>query len=231
MVAARQWVSVKRYLGTIALSFVAPVVLCLAPLIAGHDSQRWLFIVGGISLCTVLLAPPALRIDFRRDLKRMLLLRSLPVRPFAMVLGQIALPVLITCLFQWLTIAIAAFATRPGWPAVVMWTGLLNALAAFTFATENALFLAYPYHERAEGIAMMVRAKLTFLGKAIALLIGLLLLFAWASLCRFWLPEGMALPFLVIGSIAASGVSVLAALCAATWCWRRFDLSADIPPE
>ena len=75
-----------------------------------------------------------------------------------MVAGQLTLPVFITLVFQWSTIFIAAVVTRPGWSQVILWTGVLNALAVFTFAMENALFLAYPHHERAEGIGMMIRA-------------------------------------------------------------------------
>ena len=82
------------------------------------------------------------------------------------------MPVAITWTYQWVTLMIAAWVTCPGWSQVLMWTGLLNALAVFTFAVENALFLAFPHHERAEGIAMMVRAKLTFLGKATVIAVG-----------------------------------------------------------
>ena len=42
---------------------------------------------------------------------------------------------------------------------------MLAALAVFTFALENALFLAYPHRQRSQGIAMVLRTKLTFLGK------------------------------------------------------------------
>ncbi len=230
-VMARQWVSVKRYRGTILFSFIVPTLLCLSPLVTGQIHDQWLFVVGGIGLCTMLLAPPALRIDFRRDLKRMLLLRSLPLRPVPMVLGQITIPVLITCLFQWTTIAVAAAVTLPGWPAVILWTGILTALALFTFATENALFLAYPHHERAEGIAMMIRAKLTFLGKAAAMLLALGLLVTWATFCRIHLPPSIAMATLVAGAVIVTWLIAILAVVATAWCWTRFDCSYDVPPN
>ncbi|MGB7327816.1 MAG: hypothetical protein WBD31_23260 [Rubripirellula sp.] len=229
-VMARQWVSVKRYRSTILFSFVVPTLLCLSPLVTGRITDQWLFVVGGIALCTMLLAPPALRIDFRRDLKRMLLLRSLPVRPMSMVLGQLAIPVLITCLFQWTTLAVAAAVTTPGWPAVVMWTGMLAALSLFTFGIENALFLAFPHHENAQGVAMMVRAKLTFLGKAAVLLAALALLAAWATWCKSFLPPEIAKILMVVGAVAVTWALAAISVFLATWCWRRFDLSLDVPP-
>ncbi|TWU48919.1 hypothetical protein Poly51_48230 [Rubripirellula tenax] len=226
----RQWNTVQRYAGTIAFSFFVPTVLCLSPLATGRITDQWFFVVGGIALCTVLLAPPALRIDFRRDLRRMLLLRSLPVRPMSMVLGQLLIPVMITCTFQCFTIAVAAAFTLPGWSSVVMWTGMLTALSLFTFATENALFLAFPHHEHTEGVAMMVRAKLTFIGKAAVLLASLMMLAAWAGFCANHLPPSIARFTLVVGAIVATWVLAIAALVTASWCWRRFDVALDVPP-
>ncbi len=230
-VIARQWVSVRRYQATIAFSFAIPTLLCLSPLATGQQVEQWFFVVGGIALCTLLLAPPALRLDFRRDLRRMLLLRSLPVKPMSMVVGQMALPILITCVFQWITISIAAAVTTPGWSQLMLWTGMLNALAVFTFATENALFLAYPHHERSEGVAMMIRAKLTFLGKATVIAIALGLLVTWAILCRNHLPQPLVETSFVGGAILATWLLAFVALLAATFCWKRFDLACDTPPE
>jgi hypothetical protein len=230
-VVSRQWISVQRYRGTIGFSFLIPMLLCLSPLITGQVKEQWFYVVGGIALCTMLLAPPALRIDFRRDLRRMLLLCSLPVRPLSMVLGQLALPILITWTFQWMTLAIAVIATSPSWSQVVLWTGLLNALAVFTFAAENALFLTYPHHERSEGIAMMVRAKLTFLGKGTVIAVSLAMLVSWATLCRRWLPGSYAEAAFVAGAILATWIMAATAIAAATICWRRFDPGLDIPPQ
>jgi hypothetical protein len=227
----RQAVSVRKYWGTIVISFSAPTVLCLAPLLTGRVTEQWRFVVGGIALCTMLLAPPALRLDFRRDLRRMLLLRSLPLRPLPMVVGQLALPVMITLAFQWLTIAIAAAVTLPGWSQVIMWTGMLGALAVATFAAENALFLAYPHHERAEGIVMMIRAKLTFLGKGTVIAIAVVALAIWVTLCQRLLPESISMPITVCGALLATWTLALAAVAGAAWCWKRFDLAYDVPPE
>jgi hypothetical protein len=230
-VIARASVSVRRYQGTIAFSFMIPTLLCLSPLVTGRVTEQWFYVVGGIAMCTMLLAPPALRLDFRRDLRRMLLLRLLPVKPISMVLGQLSLPIVITWIYQWITIATAAAVTHPGWLQVLLWTGMLNALAVFTFAAENALFLAYPHHERSEGVAMMVRAKLTFMGKATVIAMSLGILVAWASICRLWLPERWADPTFVIGAVAATWAIAAASIIVATSCWRRFDLAYDTPPE
>lgn len=227
----RQALSVRRYSGTIVFSFLLPTLLCLSPLMTGHDANQWAFVVGGIAMCTMLLAPPALRLDFRRDLKRMLLLRSLPLRPLDAVIGQLMLPTLITIAFQWTTLTIAALVLSPGWSQLLGWGGMLSALAVFTFAAENALFLAYPHHENAQGIGMVVRANVMFLGKAtlIAAAVGALLV--WVTVCQTMFSESLSVPMYVLGSVGGTWLIAAAAVATTAWCWRRFDISADLPPE
>ena len=229
--AYRQAISIRHYRYKIALSLMLPTVLCLSPLFMGRITEQWFYVVSGIALCTILLAPPALRIDFRRDLKRMVLLRSLPVKPLSMVVGQLALPILITWTFQLATVTIAALLTHPGWDQFILWTGVLFALAVVTFAAENALFLAYPHHQHNEGIAMMMRTKLTFLGKGTVIVITLFLLVLWATLCRNLLPEPYASVCYILGSITATWTAAFLGLATATLCWRRFDIAMDTPPE
>ncbi len=229
-VLSRQAISVHRYRGTIVLSFVIPVLLCLSSLATGQQVEQWFYVVGGIAMCTMLLAPPALRLDFRRDLQRMILLRAMPIRPLSMVLGQLTLPILITCVFQWITIIVAAMVTTPGWSQVILWTGMLNALAVFTFASENALFLAFPHHQHSQGVAMMVRAKLTFMGKGAVIAVALGTLALWVMICRN-LPQPLVLPGLVGGAILGTWGIAIAAIAACTHCWRRFDVALDVPPQ
>ncbi len=227
---SRQWVSIRRYQGTILFSFLIPTLLCLSPLATGQTSKQWFQVVSGIAMCTLLLAPPALKLDFRRDLRRMLLLRSLPIKPMSMVVGQLTLPIVITWLFQWFTIAIAAHVAGTGLYQIVLWTGMLSALAVLTFAAENVLFLAFPHHERSQGVAMMIRAKLMFLGKATVIAIAIGMLVVWAEFCND-LPPALRLPTLIGGAIAATWATATAALLIASSCWRRFDFAFDIPPE
>ena len=227
----RQAITARRYRGTILFSFAIPTLLCLSPLATGQTQHQWIYVVGGIALCTLLLAPPAMQIDFRRDLKRMMLLRSLPVRPHAMVLGQISIPVLVTLTFQWVTIAIASTAIGIGWSQTILWLGLLGALALFTFTAENALFLTFPHHQHRQGIAMMIRAKLVFLGKFGLMLTALTLLLIWISLCERLFASPLAGPAMVVVPIAVAWGFAIASLAVTTWCWKRFELQHDIPPQ
>ncbi len=228
---ARQYQSVRRYRGTILVSFVIPTLLCLSPLVTNQVMEQWFYVVSGIALCTMLLAPPALRLDFRRDLLRMQLLKSLPVKPLSMVVGQLTLPILITWIFQWVTLTIAALVVHPGWVQWLLWTLLMAAFAVFTFAAENALFLVYPHHAHQQGLGMMLRAKLTFLGKAGVIAASLALLVIWAGMCKSILPESLYTLGFVGGAIAATWSIAAVSVLVTAMCWRRFDLSFDLPPQ
>jgi hypothetical protein len=222
---ARQWVAVKRYRATILFSLAVPVALSLAPLMTSREAGL-LHVSAWLAVCTLLLAPPALRIDFRRDIDRMWLLKSLPITPLAMTIGQILLPSLITIAFQACAVGIACLLTPTPTTTVVLVLGGLSGLAVFSFAFENSLFLTFPHRPKQEGLAMMVRTKLVFLGKG--LLLGLLggIFMAWVALC---IELQWPMVILIAGCITAAWFGAACAVVVTARCWRRFDMRLDSP--
>jgi hypothetical protein len=215
---SRQWVAVRRYQGTILLSLAVPAALSLAPLVTSADAGL-LHVAAWLAVCTLLLAPPALRIDFRRDLDRMWLLKSLPISPLAMTIGQILLPSLITIFFQLVVIVVACVLVPTQGTTTAIVVGGLTGLAISSFAIENILFLTFPHRPKQEGLAMMVRTKLVFLGKGLLLSVIALAFVAWVTLCaRVGLPWLVLVSGVVLASWTCAGISV--ALTAR--CWRRF---------
>ena len=65
---------------------------------------------GTLAFYTFLLLPTAVRYDFRRDLDRMAMLKSLPISPAATVIGQTITPILIATVFQAIVLAFAIVA-------------------------------------------------------------------------------------------------------------------------
>ncbi|MCC9654975.1 hypothetical protein [Rhodopirellula halodulae] len=227
----RQLQCVRRYAANVVVSFAIPMALSLSPLLTDQSTKQWVFVIGGIALSSLLLAPPALQIDFRRDLKRMFLVRSLPLGDVAMCVGMLSVPVAITILFQWTTLGLGTLiASPPGWQTLWLFLALPS-LAVATFAIENALFLAFPHHVHAQGIAMVIRAKVTFLWKGMMLAIAPMALVTFAMLCERVLPPKMVGPVAFTGSLTAVwGVAGLAGWTLVR-CWRRFDPLLDTPPE
>jgi hypothetical protein len=157
--------------------------------------------------------------------------RSLPLGNAAMCAGMLSVPVAITVLFQWSTLALGAWiAAPPKWQTVWLFLALPS-LAVVTFSVENALFLAFPHHVHAQGIAMVIRAKITFLWKGLMLAIAPIALISYVMLCErmlptFWVgPAAFAGTLLAVWSVAALAGWVLVR------CWSRFDPLIDTPPE
>ena len=222
---SRQWVGVVRYRGTILMSLALPGALSLSPLITSADAG--LMHVGAwLAVSTLLLAPPALRLDFRRDIDRMWLLKSLPVSALTMTLGQLILPSLITMVFQLIVVALAYYLVPTAAATLVLVIGCLSGFALFSFALENTLFLTFPHRIKQEGLAMMVRAKLVFLGKGLllALLGG-----AFLALITLGTDLHYSVATLVVVCIAVSWITAVGMVLLTARCWRRFDIRLDSP--
>ena len=79
---------------------------------------------------------------------------------------------------------------------------------------------------------MMIRAKLVFLGKVAVIVGSLTLLLFWISFCTRQFSSSVAGPIVVIaGPILATWTIAIFAVGVTTWCWQRFDLERDIPPQ
>ena len=148
-----------------------------------------------------------------------------------MVIGQLFTPVILTVAFQSFVMAIAAMIVQPGWSQTLLWYGILPPFAVTVFAAENAIFLAFPHRERAQGIAMIIRTKVVFLGKAISLLGLLGLLIAWAVVCRRFLPGVILAPTFLVTSTLGSILIAAATLRVTERAWRRLDCASDAPCE
>ncbi len=230
-IAERQFQTLREHAVVVMVSLVIPSLLSLSPLLINTGTEQWLFVIGGVTLSTLLLAPPALRLDFRRDVRRFTLLAGLPIPPRAMVIGQLLIPVMMTIAFQMIVMVIASLIVQPGWNQTLLWFGVLPPFAVTVFAAENAIFLAFPHHERAQGIAMVIRTKVVFLGKAISLLGLLGLLVAWAVVCRRYVPSAVLTPTFLLTSMLGSTLVAAAPLRVTERVWRRMDCASDAPCE
>jgi len=225
----RQAHCLRRYASHVLLSFAIPTVLSLSPLLTNQQFKGWVFVIGGITLSSLLLAPPALQIDFRRDLKRMELLRGLPIGPAAMCFGMLGLPVLVTAIFQWTTLTVASCFVEVSWVQYTWLAIVFPALATFTFAVENALFLMFPHHVHEQGITMVLRAKVTFLWKGFVLAGVPTCLALWGLVCVRWLPGSWIVPVQFTGGCLAVWMLAGASVYFLVTCWKRFDPQLDTP--
>jgi ABC-2 type transport system permease protein len=169
--------------------------------------------------------------DFRRDLDRMPMLKSLPLEPGAIAVGQIftgaAVCTFVQALCAGLVVAMTGVLSWIGYAALV---AVLPALAWTVVSVENTLFLLLPYRVApgtSDGAQFMGRAIVTFFLKFLA--IGLLLALAAGIAFAVWLASGRNWI-----TAAVAGFAALAAGCIPlTWLTGRafagFDVSTDTP--
>jgi Putative ABC exporter len=233
--ARRQVYELGRGLRTLwSLLFTAGLAFFYVIVIPGfmEDSD---FQALGMTLVVLVIVFPMLAsggfsIDFRRDLERMAYLRSLPLRPLSVAVGQvftaavciaivnIALLVGAAALADWrvrpqMMLAAAAGAVPVAWLAV---------------ALENWLFLLFPTRTQADG-----GQQNTFMGKQVLkLLFKTTLLFVVAGVAGLvawggaWLAGAWGAAAGVVVTVILACVGATALLARA---YHGFDLTVDSP--
>lgn len=231
--AARQWVGVRAMGTSILISLIAPLVLSCVPLLVFHDAEQSLLnVVGSLAFYTFLLLPAALKFDFRRDVQRMVLLKSLPLSPSRIALEQVLVPVLIACSLQALVLAILFFARPVSLLAVSTSFALLLPLNMLIFCLDNAIYLHYPYRLNDEGLQIFIRTTLTFTAKGLLFALGVGMVLLWAGISH-WLTRQLGLPpgpyTFIAGLWCLLACSAWITFGSLVNAFRRFDASQDIP--
>ena len=179
----RQMLGVSNYRGTVIFSLTVPVLLSCLPLLSNHNPGMMLInLIASMVFYSFLLLPAALILDYRRDINRMAVLKSLPISPMAMTIGQLAVPVLMCCLFQTVVLTIGAASGK-----VILWQAILAGVLlvpvnVLIFAAENYIFLLAPYQRNKEGFDVFLRTILTFTGKGLFFGVGLGLALLWVTI-------------------------------------------------
>ena len=235
--AWRQMLGALHYRTSLMISLIVPAVLsCLTLLKLQTDLSMVLELVGSLVFYSFLLLPTALKFDFRRDIDRLGVIKALPISPTAVTLGQLAVPVSISPLFQ-AAVLLVAMAVRPFHPGLfVLALIVLVPVNVLIFALENLIFMLYPYRLSQEGIGIFLRSILTFTAKGILFAIGLVVTVVWMLVSKHiglrlvpqsdWAGPSMVFAggmWLMTGSIAAATTILLIRV------YRGFDPSQDTP--
>ena len=231
----RQLLGAYHYRMTLVISLGLPIFLCCIPLLAKHSPLMMLInVVGGVVFYSFLLLPSALMLDFRRDISRMAVLKSLPITPLAMTLGQLSAPVLICSMFQWVVLLIAfSIGSILGWQAILA-AFLLIPVNVLIFAIENFIFMMAPYRHNQEGVDVFLRTILTFTAKGILFAIALAVTVGWAMVAKT-LGQTLASSPAVGPIIFGAGIWLFTCLVSSgfvyglTRIYERFDPSQDLP--
>ncbi len=236
--AWRQALGISHYPSGVFVAMVLPGMLSLIPLaMEGATKAAMIQVVGSLVFYSFLLMPAALRFDFRRDVDRFAVLKSLPIRPWILTMGQMTAPIVSCSLFQ-LVVLLVAMCIRPYpllWLAVFML--FLIPINGVIFGLENVIFMTFPYRPNQEGVVVFIRSILTFTGKGLLFGLAVVATLCWI-LCVRWLTghsqdstaQSLAATWLFMGGLwfmtilAAGGMSLLTARL-----FEKFDPSQDLP--
>jgi hypothetical protein len=138
---------------------VAVIVAVLSVLIVSSSRTRGASGVIGLfaaaaAAYTALLAPQVVRLDFRQDLQHLELLKTWPLRPAAVVRGEIMGPALLLTVLTWLLIGLALFHTTAAFSTASAPWRLSIGLASVCLAPA-VIFGQYTVHN---GIALILPA-------------------------------------------------------------------------
>jgi hypothetical protein len=183
--AWRQMIGAFRYKFGLFSALSVPALITLLPLRQQHSPDNsFLQVLAGLVAFSFLLLPAALKFDFRRDYDRLYAFKMLPVSASVTVIGQIATPVLLTSLFQWVVLTITVIACPVPMEYYFSALGMLLPMNVLIFSAENLFFLLSPYRLNQEGIDVFLRTVLVFTAKGLFLMLALAVLFFWSQLVR-----------------------------------------------
>ena len=181
----RQLKGVRRHRFSVAIALLIPGMMACLPLTTpGRPVTTFLSVVASALFYSFLLLPAALKFDFRSDFDRLPMLKMHPAPVPALVIGQIATPILLMTVYQIAVMLVAALA-RPVPPGVIGLSILLVLpVNVFFVALDNLIFLLYPHRQSQEGLEVFLRSTLTFTGKTLIFAFGYVLVSGWVFAAR-----------------------------------------------
>lgn len=206
-----------------------------------YDAEQGAFqTVAVVVVMTSVFLPGLLPFDFRGDLNGLPALKMMPIRPLAVVLGQLCVPVALLTAFQCVALSTILLHDASQW-SLVFWTVFfLIPTNIVIIALENLVFLIYPYKVAEFDMQATVRRVVMLMAKFcvvfLVVLVGLLAGFGVLGLkmavqqtaiggilAGVWQPLLIGLELVALFSVA---IGVVWTTCLA---YRRFDLSEDLP--
>jgi len=230
-IAWRQLTAALRSSGrllVVLLLLMVGVVALLASMDHSQAERVPLFLIGlGVWLSLVL--PSAVPYDFRGDIDRIAVLKTLPIAPWRLALGQLLAPTLLLSLVCWLPLGITLLYVPEQATLLLTAAGFVPVVNFYLLALENLLFLFFPVR-----LAAVTPGDFQTLGRNVLLglgkILGLGLLGGLATVCVLLtsLLLGSTLLGLILGwlIVLLGGLVQLPLIVLA---FNSFDVGRDTP--
>jgi hypothetical protein len=185
----------------------------------------------GMAIWINLLLVSMLKFDFRDELDRLDLLRSLPISTHAVATAELIAPVLILTLVQVLLLVAAAVTHVADWQILSTAAAYIIPFNLLLVGLENLLFLMFPLRSAgliAGDMQLFGRQMVVFVCKFLLLLVALALaatvgLVGYILGRKSW-PEFGVFAWFGLSMVALAIIPVLARA------YSRFDPTVDTPP-
>ena len=230
-IAWRQLNTALRSIHGLLVVLLVVLLVSIVPLLSHmrHSSEGGEFIMVQICILTIILTR-MVAFDFRGDLDYMDWAKSLPLRPAAIVLGQLATPVLLMTgihVVFFSAIAFAAQGLRVMSLAGVLYAPLFNFVL---FGVDNLLFLLFPFRSVATTPGDFQHVGRTMVEVFAKMILLALVCGAAAALgaTGYWATGGSWAVTLALSWLALLSCACLLVPCIA-WAFRRYDVAADTP--
>lgn len=213
--------------------FVLIGLICAGGLIAmfmmeGENDITGLLIAALVWM--TLLLTNNLRFDFRGDVDLIDTLKALPVRPAAVAIAQLIVPVLVLFACQVFLLAAAVMLKRVPREVLLIGAAFALPLDAMLMALENLLFLLFPTRMQSTGVGDMQgygRQIVVMFVKMIVMLIAAGVA-AGAGAATYFGGGKSTYAFAITTAFVLSA-EVIALIPLLAWAYERFDVSVDTP--
>ncbi len=185
-----------------------------------------------VPLVFIVFLSGVLRIDFRGDLDHLAQLKALPISARMIALGQLATPVALLTLLQWICIAGITAGSHAHFGLALGAMGLAIPLNTLLLSIDNAVFLFAPTRPNQQ--AQAAGFDPTVMGRAAILTIVKILTLGGAAVVVggpgflvYWLAESVPLA-IVTGGVILTALMPVGILTVAE-SFRKFDPATDMP--
>jgi hypothetical protein len=228
----RQLLTAQRGLGRLLLVCLVIGCFLVFPMLNTMEEAGEVLVptlIGTIVWVTILMTS-VVPFDFRGDVERIALLKTLPIASWRLVVGQLLTPVLVLTMAEWLALAGLVFFSPRSLALALACALHAPGLNFFLFGLDNLLFLLFPTRMAANSpgdfqamgrnvLGTLARMLgLVFLGSG-GVLVGLVV---WLVTGGNW-PAAVAAPLPLVLAADAALVPLIALV------FRGFDVSRDVP--
>jgi hypothetical protein len=228
----RQLTAALRGLGRLIWVLFILGVLLAGPVlgsgVGGRPETLWAMMIG-VGVWLALFLTSLVPYDFRGDIDRLGALKTLPIKPWRLALGQLLTPTLLLTLMLWLALGLAVAVAPAEWDKLLLVMAFVPAVTFVIVALENLLFLLFPVRVMAAtpgDFQALGRNVLLAAGKLVGLA-GVGAMATVAAVLVGFLTGSAAASAAAAWPVVALAGAVLVPACGLAFTW--FDVGRDTP--